>query len=90
MARRAACCTDTGSLYCADSSSVRVDEPRRDQQAVINKQAVTACRTAGEGLFVRALKHQLRRRNLAVPFLEHDLVAEMRGQPQTLRPTAAA
>jgi predicted secreted protein len=57
---------------------------------VMNKRAVVDCRTAGEGLFVRALKHQLKRRNLAVPFLEHDLVAEMRGQPQTTFDARAA
>lgn len=47
-----------------------------------NREAVVACRVTGEGLYVRALKRQLRRRRLSVPLLEHDLVAEMHGQPQ--------
>jgi predicted secreted protein len=57
---------------------------------VMNERAVVDCRTAGEGLFVGALKHQLNRRGLTVPFLEHDLLAEMRGQPQTALDVRAA
>jgi predicted secreted protein len=47
-----------------------------------NTEVVLASRRAGEGLFIRSLQRQLRRRGLAVPLLEHDLVAEMRGQRQ--------
>jgi hypothetical protein len=57
---------------------------------VMNKRAVVDCRAVGEGLFVRALKRQLKRRNLTVPWLEHDLVAEMHGQPQTTFDARAA
>jgi uncharacterized protein YbbK (DUF523 family) len=55
--------------------------------AMINERVVTACRVPGEGLFVRALRRQLRRRKIEVPFLEHDLIVEMqgRGQPLDLR-----
>ena len=49
---------------------------------VMNEQAVLACRRAGEGLFIRALDRELRRRGLSVPAFEHDLAAELRGEPQ--------
>ena len=49
----------------------------------INERAVSDCRAAGEGLFMRTLGRQLSRKGLAVPFLEYDLVAEMHGGPQT-------
>jgi uncharacterized protein YbbK (DUF523 family) len=47
-----------------------------------NTEVVLASRRAGAGIFIRSLQHQLRRRGLAVPLLEHDLAAEMRGQRQ--------
>ncbi|MGZ5346184.1 MAG: hypothetical protein ACXWF9_13195, partial [Solirubrobacterales bacterium] len=47
-----------------------------------NTEVVLASRRAGAGIFIRSLQRQLRRRGLAVPLLEHDLVAEMRGQRQ--------
>lgn len=55
-----------------------------------NREVVVACRVQGEGLYVRTLRRQLERRGLAVPFLEHDLVAEMRGERQTLNLPLAA
>jgi predicted secreted protein len=48
----------------------------------VNRDVVLACRQAGAGIFIRSLQRQLRRRGLAVPLLEHDLVAEMHGQQQ--------
>ena len=51
---------------------------------MVNGRVVRDCRVAGEGLFIRALKRQLQRRNLHVPFAEHDLIAEMDGRPQPL------
>lgn len=51
---------------------------------VMNERAVLACRRTGEGLFIAALDRRLRRRGLAVPALEHDLAAELRGSPQSL------
>lgn len=48
----------------------------------VNERAVVACRAAGEGLFIRALKRELKRRRVDVPFVEYDLIAEMRGEPQ--------
>lgn len=56
----------------------------RLSREVMNEQAVLACRRPGEGLFVEAVGRALRRRGLEVPLLEHDLVAELRGEP--LRP----
>jgi predicted secreted protein len=58
-----------------------------DRRAV-NREVVLACRRAGTGLFVAALERELRRRRLAVPLLEHDLVAEMRGERQHVLATA--
>ena len=51
---------------------------------VMNEQAVLACRRPGEGLFIEALDRELKRRGLAVPALEHDLAAELRGERQAL------
>ena len=52
--------------------------------AMINERVVTTCQVPGEGLFVRALRRQLRRRKIDVPFLEHDLILEMQGRRQPL------
>lgn len=54
---------------------------------VMNNQAVLGCRRAGEGLFVRLLDHELRRRGLTVPGLEHDLAAELRGERHSVLAT---
>ena len=51
-------------------------------RTTVNEHAVVGCRTAGEGLFIRALQHRLARRGLDIPFMEYDLLAEMRGAPQ--------
>jgi uncharacterized protein YbbK (DUF523 family) len=51
-------------------------------RAVMNEQAVAGCQRAGEGIFTRQLRRRLERRGLSVPFVEYDIVAEMRGQPQ--------
>ena len=53
-------------------------------RAMINERVVTACRVPGEGLFIRALRQQLKRRKIEIPFLEHDLIAEMQGREQPL------
>jgi predicted secreted protein len=49
----------------------------------INERAVVDCRAAGEGLFIRTLQRQLSRKGISIPLVEYDLVAEMRGAPQT-------
>jgi predicted secreted protein len=52
----------------------------------VNRNTVVACRVAGAGFYVKSLKRQLRRRRLKPPLLEHDLVAEMRGERQKVLP----
>jgi predicted secreted protein len=59
-------------------------------RATFNRDVVVACRVSGQGLYVRELRRQLDRKGLNVPFLEHDLVAEMRGESQTLALTPDA
>ena len=44
--------------------------------------------SAGSGMYTRALQHQLRRRGLQVPFLAHDLIAELNGEPSEPLATA--
>jgi uncharacterized protein YbbK (DUF523 family) len=51
-------------------------------RAVMNEQVVVGCRRPGEGIFIRRLERRLARKGLSVPFVEYDIVAEMRGQPQ--------
>lgn len=51
---------------------------------VMNERAVLACRRPGPGLFVEALDRRLARHRIALPAFEHDLAAELRGEPQTL------
>jgi hypothetical protein len=50
----------------------------------MNQQAVLGCRRPGEGLFIKALDRELKRRQLTVPAFEHDLAAELRGERQTV------
>lgn len=47
--------------------------------ASMNDRVVAASRRPGPGLFVGALQAALSRRGVAVPFLEHDLLAELDG-----------
>lgn len=54
---------------------------------VMNEEAVAACRNAGEGLFVAALRRELRRKRLCIRWYEHDLLNEMRRQPSCLQTT---
>jgi predicted secreted protein len=50
-----------------------------DMNAIIH-----ACLAAGRGIFIEQLRSELGRRGLSVPFLAHDLVAELQGR--ALRP----
>lgn len=45
-----------------------------------NEEAIANSVVPGEGLYVRALRRALDRRGLQIPFLEYDLIAEMRGE----------
>jgi len=51
-----------------------------------NEAAVAACVIDGEGMFEHALRRRLERRGLPVPFIEHDIVAEMRGKLSSVSP----
>ncbi|WP_101949635.1 2-thiouracil desulfurase family protein [Mycobacterium sp. 3519A] len=54
---------------------------------VMNERAVIGCQREGQGLFVKALDRELRRRGLGVPAFEHDLIAELRGRRQDVLAT---
>jgi hypothetical protein len=49
---------------------------------MMNEQAVAGCRAQGEGIFIRQLRRRLEREGIAVPFVEYDIVAELRGETQ--------
>ncbi len=51
----------------------------------MNEEAVAACLSEGEGLFIAAIQRQLRRKRITIRWCEHDLLAEIRGQPIHLR-----
>ena len=57
----------------------------RLDRRVINEEAVAGCLSAGEGHFIAALQHQLRRRHLTIRWYEHDLLSEITGQPLRLQ-----
>ena len=48
----------------------------------MNEQAVAGCRARGEGIFIGQLRRRLDREGIAVPFVEYDIVAELRGETQ--------
>jgi uncharacterized protein YbbK (DUF523 family) len=51
-------------------------------RTTMNLRAVAGCRTPGEGIFTEQLRQRLVRCGITVPFVEYDIVAEMRGEPQ--------
>ncbi|MFN8512661.1 MAG: hypothetical protein U0232_03190 [Thermomicrobiales bacterium] len=55
-------------------------ETREQVNAIIRDTAVP-----GEGLFVAALRAELARRRIAVPFLAHDLLGELAGETSSVR-----
>jgi uncharacterized protein YbbK (DUF523 family) len=57
----------------------------RLDRRVMNEEAIANCLSEGEGLFIAALQHQLRRKYLTIRWYEHELLAEIRGQPIHLR-----
>jgi hypothetical protein len=54
----------------------------RIDRATVNERVVLGCSKPGEGLFTRALERELARRGIDVPFVDHDLAAEMHGVRQ--------
>jgi predicted secreted protein len=65
---------------------IAASAPESVDRNTLNREAVVASRSTGAGIFTRALQRELRRRHLAVPLLEHDLVAEMQGERQQVLP----
>jgi hypothetical protein len=68
--------TTTVDLDGAIAAMAACDRDTLDPTMVNN--LVGANVTAGEGLFIAALRHRLARRGIDVPFREHDLLAELR------------
>jgi uncharacterized protein YbbK (DUF523 family) len=54
-------------------------DPSAVDATIFNDRVVLATVVAGEGLFVAALRRELRRRRLEVPLFAHDLVGELQG-----------
>jgi uncharacterized protein YbbK (DUF523 family) len=50
------------------------------ERTSFNRKVIANNVVAGEGLFTRELRRALRQRGIAIPFLEHDLIAELSGQ----------
>jgi predicted secreted protein len=59
-------------------------------RGIMNEQAIIECLRPGEGLFVTALRRQLRLRHRSVVWYEHELLDEIRGQPIQLRRASPA
>ena len=57
----------------------------RIDRGFVNRAVVEAAVVDGEGIFMTELRRRLERRGIDVPFLEHDLIAEMHGRPSALR-----
>jgi hypothetical protein len=53
----------------------------RLDRRLMNEEAVAACLSKGQGLFIEALQRQLKRKHLSVRWYEYDLLAEITGQP---------
>jgi hypothetical protein len=51
-------------------------------RTTMNERAVAACHVPGEGIFIQLLRGRLERHGLNIPFVEYDMVAEMRGEAQ--------
>ena len=52
---------------------------------LMNEEAIAACLSEGEGLFIEAIQRHLRRKHLTIRWYEHELLTEIRGQPVHLR-----
>lgn len=52
---------------------------------LMNEEAVAACLSKGEGLFIAAIQRRLRRKRLAIRWYEPDLLSEITGQPISLQ-----
>lgn len=54
-------------------------DPARLDRGEFNRQVIAGHAVPGEGLFISALRRELRRRHIDVTFDEHDLIAEITG-----------
>jgi predicted secreted protein len=52
-------------------------DPARLTRRDFNEHVIAGHAQAGEGMFIAALRRQLRRRGIDIPFDEHDLIAEI-------------
>jgi uncharacterized protein YbbK (DUF523 family) len=57
----------------------------RLDRRVMNEEAVAACLSEGEGLFVAAVQRRLRHQRLSIRWYEHELLREITGQPIRLQ-----
>ena len=48
---------------------------------LLNEEAVAACLREDEGLFIAAIQRRSRGKHITIKWYEHDLLAEIRGQP---------
>jgi predicted secreted protein len=71
----------TLDLPCALEAMAALDQATLTADQV-NQDVVLACRHPGAGLFIQAVRRELKRHHLDVPFQEYDLVCEMRSEPQ--------
>jgi hypothetical protein len=52
---------------------------------MMNEEVVAARLSEGEGLFMTAIRRELRRKRLGIRWYEHDLLGEIGGEPVHLR-----
>jgi hypothetical protein len=78
-----------GSPSCGVQRTLDIDravgalascDPVSTDAAAFNERVVLGSLVRGQGLFIDALSHQLRRRRLPVPLFAHDLAGELGGQ----------
>ncbi len=67
-------------LRCSLEAVARCPIAQCDRR-LVNEEAVAACLSEGEGLYIAAIQRQLRRKHITIKWYEHDLLAEIRGQP---------
>jgi hypothetical protein len=78
-----------GSPSCGVQRTLDIDravgalascDPVATDAAAFNERVVLGNLVCGQGLFISALSHQLRRRRLQVPLYAHDLAGELGGR----------
>jgi predicted secreted protein len=62
-------------------------DPNQLNTDEFNRRVIVAHARPGQGMFIAALRRQLRRRGLDVPFDEHDLIAESISRSPMVEPT---